>query len=88
MASTLEKAKQNPDSMKAKILTAARRLFGEYGFYTTYAYGLVFILPATVNNQSNNAKRGSTPQSPEFHKIWQRRDAGALGAGAGSRVSR
>ena len=35
MASSLEKAKQNPDSMKAKILTAARRIFGEYGFHGT-----------------------------------------------------
>ena len=29
MASSLEKAKQNPDSMKAKILSAARKIFGE-----------------------------------------------------------
>jgi AcrR family transcriptional regulator len=35
MASSLEKAKQNPDSMKARILTAARRIFGEYGFHGT-----------------------------------------------------
>jgi AcrR family transcriptional regulator len=35
MASTLEKAKQNPDSMKARILKAARRIFGEYGFHGT-----------------------------------------------------
>jgi len=35
MASSLEKAKQNPDSMKAKILIAARRIFGEYGFHGT-----------------------------------------------------
>jgi TetR/AcrR family transcriptional regulator, regulator of cefoperazone and chloramphenicol sensitivity len=35
MASSLEKAKQNPDSMKAKILTAARKIFGEYGFHGT-----------------------------------------------------
>ncbi len=35
MASSLEKAKQNPDSMKAKILAAARRIFGEYGFHGT-----------------------------------------------------
>ncbi|MGB9499146.1 MAG: TetR/AcrR family transcriptional regulator [Dissulfuribacterales bacterium] len=35
MASSLEKAKQNPNSMKAKILTAARKIFGEYGFHGT-----------------------------------------------------
>lgn len=33
MASPLEKARQDPESMKGKILTAARRLFGEYGFH-------------------------------------------------------
>lgn len=33
MPSTLEKARQAPDSMKARILTAARVLFGEYGFH-------------------------------------------------------
>jgi AcrR family transcriptional regulator len=32
MPSRLEKARQDPDSMKARILDAARRLFGEYGF--------------------------------------------------------
>lgn len=35
MTSSLEKAKQNPDSMKAKILKAARKIFGEYGFHGT-----------------------------------------------------
>ena len=35
MRSTLEKARKNPASMKAKILTAARRIFGEYGFHGT-----------------------------------------------------
>jgi len=35
MVTSLEKAKQNPDSMKAKILDAARRIFGEYGFHGT-----------------------------------------------------
>lgn len=35
MASSLEKAKQNPNSMKAKILTAARTIFGEYGYHGT-----------------------------------------------------
>ncbi len=35
MASPLEKARKNPDSMKAKILTAARNLFGEYGYHGT-----------------------------------------------------
>ena len=35
MASSLEKAKQNPDSMKARILMAARKIFGEYGFHGT-----------------------------------------------------
>lgn len=35
MASSLEKAKQNPDSMKARILKAARKIFGEYGFHGT-----------------------------------------------------
>jgi len=33
MPSALEKARQSPDSMKARILTAARRLFGEYGYH-------------------------------------------------------
>jgi len=35
MATSLEKAKQNPDSMKARILAAARKIFGEYGFHGT-----------------------------------------------------
>jgi AcrR family transcriptional regulator len=35
MATPLEKARQDPDSMKAKILTSARKLFGEYGFHGT-----------------------------------------------------
>ena len=35
MASPLEKARKDPDSMKAKILVVARRIFGEYGFHGT-----------------------------------------------------
>lgn len=35
MRSTLEKARKNPASMKAKILDVARRIFGEYGFHGT-----------------------------------------------------
>lgn len=35
MPSRLEKARQDPDSMKARILSAARRLFGEYGYNDT-----------------------------------------------------
>src|SRR6056297_758633 len=35
MASSLVKARRNPDSTKARILTAARRMFGEYGFHGT-----------------------------------------------------
>jgi AcrR family transcriptional regulator len=31
----LEKARKDPDSMKARILKAARRIFGEYGFHGT-----------------------------------------------------
>ncbi len=33
MPSPLEKARQAPDSMKGRILSAARKLFGEYGFH-------------------------------------------------------
>lgn len=33
MPSPLEKARQAPDSMKAKILTTARQLFGDYGYH-------------------------------------------------------
>ena len=33
MPTALEKARQDPESMKAKILHAARKLFGEYGFH-------------------------------------------------------
>lgn len=33
MVSPLEKARKDPDSMKARILTHARRIFGEYGFH-------------------------------------------------------
>jgi AcrR family transcriptional regulator len=33
MVSPLEKARKDPDSMKAKILTKARRIFGQYGFH-------------------------------------------------------
>ena len=35
MPSPLEKARQNPGSMKARILASARRLFGEYGYSST-----------------------------------------------------
>ena len=35
MPSALEKARQNPNSMKARILAAARRLFGGYGYSET-----------------------------------------------------
>ena len=35
MATPLEKARKNPDSVKAKILKTARKLFGEYGFHGT-----------------------------------------------------
>ena len=35
MATPLEKARKAPDSMKARILKAARRIFGEYGFHGT-----------------------------------------------------
>ena len=35
MASALEKARKDPESMKGKILTVARRIFGEYGFHGT-----------------------------------------------------
>lgn len=33
MPSPLEKARKDPDSMKARILKSARTLFGEYGFH-------------------------------------------------------
>jgi AcrR family transcriptional regulator len=32
---TLEKAKKDPESMKARILAVARRIYGEYGFHGT-----------------------------------------------------
>jgi TetR/AcrR family transcriptional regulator, regulator of cefoperazone and chloramphenicol sensitivity len=35
MATPLEKARKDPDSMKARILQAARRIYGEYGFHGT-----------------------------------------------------
>ena len=35
MPSPLEKARQDPKSMKARILAAARRIFGEYGYSET-----------------------------------------------------
>ena len=35
MPSALEKARQDPNSMKARILAAARRIFGEYGYGET-----------------------------------------------------
>ncbi len=35
MASPLEKARKDPESVKAKILLAARRIFGVYGFHGT-----------------------------------------------------
>ena len=35
MATPLEKARKDPASMKGKILKAARRIFGEYGFHGT-----------------------------------------------------
>jgi TetR/AcrR family transcriptional regulator, regulator of cefoperazone and chloramphenicol sensitivity len=33
METRLEKARKDPESMKARILAAARRIFGEYGFH-------------------------------------------------------
>jgi AcrR family transcriptional regulator len=33
LPSALEKARQDPDSMKARILAAARRVFGQYGYH-------------------------------------------------------
>jgi len=35
MPTPLEKARKNPKSMKARILTSARKLFGRYGFHGT-----------------------------------------------------
>jgi AcrR family transcriptional regulator len=35
MKTALEKARQDPESMKARILAAARRIFGEYGYHGT-----------------------------------------------------
>ncbi len=35
MKTPLEKAQKDPESTKARILTAARRVFGEYGFHGT-----------------------------------------------------
>lgn len=35
MATPLEKARNDPESMKGRILKAARRVFGEYGFHGT-----------------------------------------------------
>ena len=35
MATPLEKAHKSPNSMKAKILKAARRMFGDYGYHGT-----------------------------------------------------
>ena len=35
MPSPLEKARQNPNSMKARILASARRIFGEFGYNNT-----------------------------------------------------
>ncbi|MEW6263130.1 MAG: TetR/AcrR family transcriptional regulator [Thermodesulfobacteriota bacterium] len=33
LPTALEKARQDPDSMKARILAAARRVFGQYGYH-------------------------------------------------------
>jgi len=35
MATPLEKARRDPESMKARILDCARRIFGQYGFHGT-----------------------------------------------------
>lgn len=35
MVTPLDKARRSPNSMKAKILTVARRIFGEYGYHGT-----------------------------------------------------
>jgi len=35
MSTPLEKARRDPESMKARILDVARRIFGEYGFHGT-----------------------------------------------------
>ena len=35
MSTPLEKARKDPESMKARILAVARRIFGEYGFHGT-----------------------------------------------------
>lgn len=35
MKTALDKARQDPESMKARILTVARRIFGDYGYHGT-----------------------------------------------------
>jgi AcrR family transcriptional regulator len=35
MKTALDKARQDPESMKARILAVARRIFGEYGYHGT-----------------------------------------------------
>ena len=35
MPSRLERARKDPNSMKAKILGSARKIFGEYGYNDT-----------------------------------------------------
>ena len=35
MYKALEKARKDPDSMKGRVLTAARKLFGQYGYHGT-----------------------------------------------------
>ncbi|MEW5721552.1 MAG: TetR/AcrR family transcriptional regulator [Thermodesulfobacteriota bacterium] len=40
MPTALEKARQDPESMKARILAAARRIFGQYGYHGATTRGI------------------------------------------------
>ncbi|MEW6531888.1 MAG: hypothetical protein AB1473_13710 [Thermodesulfobacteriota bacterium] len=45
MATPLEKARKDPDSMKARILKVARRVFGENGIHGGIAGRVVVVVP-------------------------------------------
>jgi hypothetical protein len=64
MTTPLEKAHRDPESMKARILAAARRIFGEYGFHgTTTGYRQEVGIDISTLHTTGEERRTSTSRS-------------------------